>query len=189
MIDDDPRMIKLLVSEDHKTIKEVYKRFYPKAIGMVKKLGGDENEGKDIMQLSIIDLISNLKQNKYKSNSKLESYFLSIVKFKWFDRVKKIQRERTINIDEMKHPTEDSKDIESSDTENIIRTELLNLKQDCYRILRMFYFEKKSMKDIALAMKYTDSFVRVKKNRCMAAFKKNLLTIPEIKIKYPNAGE
>ena len=50
-----------------------------------------------------------------------------------------------------------------------------NLKEDCRQVLSLFYFESKSMRDIASIMHLDENFVRLKKFRCLQYLKELII--------------
>lgn len=57
----------------------------------------------------------------------------------------------------------------------IVERTMTFLKEECRDMLKLFYFERKSMNEIAGVLGYSQDFVKVKKSRCMNELRKKLL--------------
>lgn len=184
----DKDLIIQIKDRDFSTIEIMYKNYFPKALNQILNMGGQYEDAQDIMQMAMVSLISNVTDGKFESNSKLSTYFMGIVKNMWLQEFKK--KTKVISFDKQSVETMEqtsNQENQNEDIDTIINTAILNLKPDCHTLLKSFYFEKKRLKTIAENMGLKESFIRVKKDRCMKSLKQVLLNNPLIKEKYSYA--
>jgi len=163
--------------EDEKILAQLYAEVYPKVEQMLLKNGGKTDDAKDIFQEAFVVLIENLRENKFKGDSKVSTYLFSISKYKWYNLNKK---NKNVSLDLMKESKnwEASEEIiESSYDEKTLtklKVAMSELSEECRKLLVENYYLNKDMKELAEAMDYSYAFIRVKKNRCMNTLKKKL---------------
>lgn len=64
---------------------------------------------------------------------------------------------------------------------NVVVGYLELLEDDCREVLRLSFYEKLPQAEIAQVMGYSDSFVKVKKHRCLEYLRKQVKTHPLFK--------
>jgi len=176
----DIELIEGLKSRDETIIKFFYTNNKVKAFSLLLKYGVRENECLSIYNDSVISLIENLKRGKFKEQSKLSTYLLSIAKFKCFKEFKRqkktnlVLNEEIKNIDIQDDPY-DFEDLDSSRIEKATNA-LQKIDETCRNILVSFYYEGVKLAKLAKDLGYSQDFIRVKKGRCLKKLK-NLIAI------------
>jgi len=166
-------LLKGIKKPEEKIIKYLYDNNLPKVIKMSSEILGHTSQAEDIFHEALVTLIENVRHNKFKGNSQVSTYLISIVKFKMYNQLKKISKHKQLPINE------EILDIPSliSDSKDRIRLlerlleKLTELSEECQLLLQNYYYENMSMNEIADKLNYSSSFVRVKKNRCMNKLK------------------
>lgn len=185
----EEELIKRIIAGENAAIEQLYRDHFNKVKSIVMKNGGDLDDAKDHMQDSIIQLIENLKSGKFMRKSKLGTYFVSIAKFKWLEKIRKDikERENKSTLEDNYYETDPyyiELEESSLDINDHVQEQMKNISEDCQEIIKLFYSIKLPMKVIAEKLGLTNSFVRVKKLRCVNYLRTNLLEIPEVKEKY-----
>ncbi|MBT8234208.1 MAG: sigma-70 family RNA polymerase sigma factor [Saprospiraceae bacterium] len=164
-----------LLAQDSKVLNYLYSEFYPIVLNMIGN-NKDEEMAKDIFQDGMIAIYSNLKDGKYivSKNAKLRTYFLQVCKFKWYDILKSSSYKKTTSLDtDFDYADEIDEDdtFEKVEQQKKIHKLFDQLGEKCKKILKLYYWEKLKMNDIAerLSMK-TDS-VKNGKYRCIQQLK------------------
>lgn len=156
-------------------IKYLYSNNFPKAVKLVTEKSDLKDEVSDLFHESLITLIENVRHNKFKGNSKLETYLMSIVKFKFYELLRSKKKQLTYEVnDEITIQEVVTEDPDSNKSAQLLK-HLDNISSECKQLLTKFYYENLNLKEIASYMSYTDSFVRVKKTRCMKKLKEAFL--------------
>ncbi|WP_422107560.1 RNA polymerase sigma factor [Winogradskyella sp.] len=161
---------------DSSTLKRLYTNNYPKIEALILKNSGTKEHAKDIFQEAFLAVWQNVKQDKFipQSESSINGYLYTIAKNKWMDVLRSQGYKKTITASHLSHF--EIKDEENNGIDDdILKDKRLedvmlafkNLGEACKSLLRMFYFEKKSMNLIAEELKLDAASTRNKKYRCM----------------------
>ncbi|MAU14970.1 MAG: hypothetical protein CMH46_05460 [Muricauda sp.] len=165
------QLVTAFKNNDQKVMQEVYQNIFPKFRSHVFKNNGDEAQAKDVFQESFISCWRNVKLDKLKENSNLEAYLFTIAKNKWTDHLRSAHFKKTVSDDgviAMRPNNEDQSDEEEEEGKlDVLRGALKQLGTSCKKLLIQFYFERKSMDEIAKDLQLGSASVRNKKYRCM----------------------
>ncbi|MDC6366119.1 MULTISPECIES: RNA polymerase sigma factor [Flavobacteriaceae] len=154
-------------------LSSIYKTVYPKVRLYVLKNNGDEDQAKDIYQEAFVACWKNIKDHKFKEGN-VEGYLFTIAKNKWTDFLRSANYRKTVSVDASPHlrmvseeaPEMDRERKEETDT-NAMRSALSQLGNNCQKLLKLFYFERRSMEEIATVMGMAPNSARNQKYRCM----------------------
>ncbi len=143
-------------------------------LSMVQKNSGSEDDAMDIFQEGLVAMWTNITQGKFelKENTRLSTYLYSLCRNIWISRLRKVKPGMTIEIKDEHSDLMDVDDQEEQYT--LIRTlekQLLKLNEACQQLLKQFYYEKSSLKDIALSMNITEKTAKNNKYRCMQSLR------------------
>lgn len=144
----------------------------------VLKNSGNEEEAHDLFQDGMMIFYHNVINDKFKHTSSINTYLFAICKNLWFQRLrkKKVTLEHTDMSDLEQLDLEDHVLDEHNDEMLDRIIEMINEMGDpCKSVLSMYYFRKMSMKNIAIAMKYSNERVaKVRKFKCLKRLKEQL---------------
>lgn len=170
------QVVDAIKRNDTITLKRIYTNNYPKIEILVLKNNGTKEYAKDIYQEAFLAVWQNVKQDKFipQSESSINGYLYTIAKNKWMDVLRSQGYKKTIVASQMSHF--EIKDEENNGMDDdILKDKRLedvmhafkNLGDACKSLLRKFYFEKKSMNEIAEELQLDSASTRNKKYRCM----------------------
>lgn len=170
------KVVDAIKRNDTITLKRIYTNNYPKIEILVLKNNGTKEYAKDIYQEAFLAVWQNVKQDKFipQSESSINGYLYTIAKNKWMDVLRSQGYKKTIVASQMSYF--EIKDEENNGMDDdILKDKRLedvmhafkNLGDACKSLLRKFYFEKKSMNEIAEEMQLDSASTRNKKYRCM----------------------
>ena len=166
---------------DEQVLKNLYQNVYPKARNYVLKNNGNEEQAKDIFQEAFIICWKNIKDDKVQPNTNIEGYLFRITKNKWIDYLRSGKYKKTVRLNSVAEiPQNNKPEPEYDDDErnrNVMNEALKLLGETCQKLLSLFYFERLSMKQIALHFKIDNTSVRNKKYRCMQQLRSIALKI------------
>lgn len=172
--------IDLIRQGETNAIKALYKSDFAQCASFILSNRGSRDDAKDLFQEAIMVLISNLRKEDFQLKCATGTYLYSIVRNLWFKHWNSKGVKNTDFIldnpgyhfvpvaeDEMEEKT-------VLEEKHELIAELLKkeMKEDCRKVILAFYYEKKSMEQIAKLMDYTAKFAKVKKNRCMGYLRK-----------------
>ncbi len=170
----EDQILEGLQQEDEEVMKFVYANGKNMAFQWILKHGGNESDAHSIYHDSLISLIESIRKGKFRKESKTSTYLIGIVKYKWLNH----QRQKGIHFsewnDQLKNiEYEEEADSKEADFE-LLEHSLKLISEECQKLLIAFYYEKKKLKQIATTLNYTESFIRVKKTRCLSALKNQI---------------
>ncbi len=146
-------MVALIKKNDDATLKQLYKANFDKVRRYVFNNSGDEQQAKDVYQEAFIAMWRNIKDDKFSANREvaLNGNLFQIAKNKWLDQVRSAKYKNTTFIN--RDIEYDEPQIEENEMPNrkikIIMDSMNKLGERCQLLMRLFYFERKSFREIA----------------------------------------
>ena len=178
-------LVRAIKSNDQRVLKTIYQDNYYKTEKYIIENSGSRQEAKDIYQEAFITVWENVHNNKFipQNETALNGYIYGVAKNKWLDYLKssRFKKTRTIAINEYKLHDEIDFGIgnETQNEEEIIKKVMINFNQiaeGCKKILTVFYYENKSLREISKELNITEASARNKKYRCLEKLRANVLT-------------
>lgn len=172
-LDNQSQLIVAIKTNDSVALKALYISNYPKIESLVLSNNGTKEDAKDIYQEAFIVVWHNIRNATFIpiNESAIQGYLYTIAKNKWMDIVRSSRFKKTKSVLDEKSITDKSdeliEDDEATDKLKVTMIAFKNLGQPCKQLLTTFYFEKKSLRDIALELNLDEASVRNKKYRCM----------------------
>lgn len=167
---------------DTNVLEGIYMRVFPKIKTYVVKNNGNETQAKDIFQDAFIVCWKNIKADKLAEGSNVEAYLYTIAKNKWTDYLRSAEYKKkksgqdllkSIKSDDYNRVDEREEEVKRK----AMRQALAQLGENCKLLLNLFYFERKSMEDIARTLNLASASARNQKYRCMEKLRKLTLEI------------
>lgn len=174
--------LNLLKNGDTAAYKELYKSVFPSCSHLILNNNGTMRDARDLFQESLMVLVKNLRKEDFQLTCHIKTYIYSIMRNLWLKRLGKQNKGGlSLEIDEpsdMEYIIIQEDELAAKQEKekqlDLVAAVLKDFKEDCKKLLTAFYFQKRSLKEIAKMMDYTDQFIRVKKVRCMDALKKKV---------------
>ena len=134
--------------------------------------GGAEQDADDIFQETIVSFIDIVQKGKFRQESSIGTFLTSISKNIWYNEIRRRQRagnrEKIFEMDRNQEEGAVSETIQEREMKQQLNKLLQEVGESCRRILRLFYFENLSMKEIVSQMHYeNEQVVRNKKYKCL----------------------
>lgn len=154
-------------SKSERVFAELYKGF-PKIKKLIASKGGTKTDAEDIFQEALIIFYKKAQNKSFTLTAKPETYVYSVCRFLWKDIQRKkgvtveVEADSLINHDGLEEV------IEKEEKLKRVEAVLDKISKKCQEIFELFYFKKKSMKEIAKKMQYTSERVaRTQKYKCV----------------------
>ncbi len=174
----DKEIIRRIKANDRTVLGELYLNNEKTITRFVQSHGGNAMDAEDILQEAIIVFWRNVTSGGYEPRAKTGTYLFSVAKNLWFNesRRKKRQAEPEANMALMADSKEDAlTGVIRREKESGLRKALEKLKKPCRDILYFFYFEKRSMNEIAQLLGFANSnTVKAKKYQCLQELKSGI---------------
>ena len=134
--------------------------------------GGTEQDADDIFQETVVSFIDTVQKGKFRQESGIRTFLISISKHIWYNEIRKRQRAgNREKIFEMERDQEDGgvgEVIQDRELKQQLNQLLSELGESCRKILELFYYENLSMKEIVSHLHYeNEQVVRNKKYKCL----------------------
>ncbi len=159
-----------LKSERNRALSYMYEKYYGGLARFVLDNSGTEEDAKDIFQDGLVVLYEKVQIPNFVWTSTLKTFLFAVCKNLWFKRLRKasnreIPTEDIQQLQVMDIPIDDPYE----DQKFLLRGVMNQIGTACKEILTLFYFQHRSMQEIAQEMNLANEKVaKNKKARCMA---------------------
>jgi RNA polymerase sigma factor (sigma-70 family) len=179
-------IVEAIRDNDELTLRNLYKSNFKKVEAMILKNSGTKEQAKDIYQESFITVWKNVRENKFVPGNEtaINGYLYTIAKNKWMDYLRSPAYKKRVSYDTVKMAdpvhsySENQVTVEAFEKKLSVVMEAFNeLGEACKTLLTRFYFEKKSMKEIAIELQLDTASTRNKKYRCMQTLREFALEL------------
>lgn len=190
-IDSQSTLVNAIKSNDSVALKSLYTSNYHKIEHLVLKNSGTREHAKDVYQEAFISVWNNIKNDSFvpQTETALQGYLYQIAKNKWMDVLRSKRFKQTIAVSKLNHfePADTAHEKNHDDIFKENRLEgIMNvfktMGSPCKELLTTFYFEKKSLREIAEELQIEENTARNKKYRCMEKLRELVITSQKQKI-------
>lgn len=176
-------LVVLIKNNDSAILKQLYGSNYIKVKRYVLRNNGDEQQAKDVYQEAFLAMWRNVKDGKFTPDNKgnIGGYLFQIAKYKWLDYLRSKEYKNTtfinrdIELEESQSEEDELKRIQI----NAIMTAVGQMGEKCQTLLKLFYFERKSYKEISKIIGIDEASARNAKYRCQEELKRMTQIIPD----------
>lgn len=159
----------------------IYLRHKTYCINYMKTKGASEDDAIDIYQDATIVLYEKIRNPEFKLTCSIQTYLNSVCYYQFLARMKSSYNKKVVlreDIDENAQDWfEEETEIINAKIERLLK-EFENLKvrgDKCYERLRLFYYKKLTMLEIASMLGFSnDKSAKVQVDKCRSALKKIL---------------
>jgi RNA polymerase sigma factor (sigma-70 family) len=170
----DQEIIAHLQNEKYqKAVNGLYK-FMPTVKNFVLKNSGTSEDAKDIFQDALVVLYKKVNTEDFALTVSLNTYMVAIAKHVWWQELRKR------NKMPMAEPQEEVAEVLVNDEPQFSLAEAAFhlLGEKCKQLLTLFYFQKKSFREIATMLAFSDEHVaKNQKYRCIQKAKENFSSL------------
>lgn len=162
----DNELIELIAQKNiGKATKSLYK-YFPVVKKYVLANNGTKEDAEDLFQDALIILFTKINDGTFKLTSSLNTFLFSICKLKWFEQLRKMDKEFVVKNESTDF--EFQQYINEDERTKLIQSAFENLGVKCKELLYRFYYAKESMLKIAKEMKFSsDKLAKNQKYRCL----------------------
>ncbi|PVW17357.1 RNA polymerase sigma factor [Marixanthomonas spongiae] len=166
-------LISAIKANNERALQKLYIENFYKTEQYILKNNGTMPQAKDTYQEAFITVWRNIKDGKFvpENETAVQGYLYQIAKYKWLDFLRSSRYKKTTPFE----PLENNKDMaisETIDTETETKRKQTmlafeKLGTECKKLLTDFYYNKKSMREIASQFEIEEASARNKKYRCI----------------------
>jgi RNA polymerase sigma factor (sigma-70 family) len=174
----DARILDLMKRGDEEALVVLYDSNRRMVKSFVLRNNGTDDDAEDLLQEAVIVLWEKVRSGKFEYSAKLSTFIFATVQNIWWRRLAKMKREvpSELNSEILKSDSASALDemIESEQSKKISAA-LVKIGEPCKTLLLLFYWEEKSMDEIAHQLKFANAdTVKSKKYQCKKALEKIL---------------
>ena len=173
----DQEIIDRVRQNDRTVLGEIFLKYEKPVCTYVKRHGGNADDAEDILQETIIVFWQKAVNPDFELSAKLSTFLVAVAKNKWMAEMRKKNRQSD-NIERQELTDQGPSSLEiimENEKINLIDQALSKLNKTCRDILMMYYFEERSMKNIAELLNFAGaSVVKAKKYQCKKALEEIL---------------
>lgn len=166
---EDRQYLERIRNNDRSVLSEIFRRYEPLVVGYIKKHGGSRQDGYDMLQEAVIVFWEKAVDKNFSLTVKAGTYILAIAKNKWRENRRKAKRMDPQSGIPERAAAEDNTldDLISREQTQLIATALHTLSETCRQILLLYYYEQRSMREIAgLLALANENVVKARKYQC-----------------------
>lgn len=154
------------------SLKSLYRAHYSQLSGFIIANSGSQDDAADIFQEVMIAFMNLVREGKFRGEASIRTFLYALNRNLWLNELKKRGRAmaREMNYERMAEKEEQtiSVVIENRESSHSLLQVLEQLGQDCRKVLVLYYYENKSMKEIFNELHYeNEQVVRNKKYKCL----------------------
>ena len=187
----DSELVEAMGEKDmqEQAILQLYEDHAEITRSFIKGKGGTEQDADDIFQETVVSFIDTVQKGKFRQESGIRTFLISISKNLWYNEIRRRQRagnrEKMFESDREQEETGISEFIQDRELKQQLNQLLKDLGESCRKILELFYYENLSMKEIVSHLHYeNEQVVRNKKYKCLQQLtdklKENPLAVKQI---------
>ena len=165
-----------LARSDKKAVETIYKSHYNMVQSLILNNSGSADDAKDIFQETMIVLYEKVRAGGFELNCQIKTYVYSVSRRLWLKRLQQMNRyapalqglENSVSVEEEMEQHE-----KINDEFQAMEKAIGSLGEPCKSLLEAYYFQKKSMHEIAAGFGYTNADnAKNQKYKCLMRLKK-----------------
>ena len=178
---EENELVRSLANGDKNAFGKVYKSCFPVVTRSLQNMSAKLFEAEDIYHASLLVLYEKAKKPDFLLECKISTFLVAVARKKW---LKQLEQEKRLSQKELDYARlhKNEKAHELFDLKEINRQEkqlkklynaLDELGSPCKELIKAFYIEEKSMKELAEIFNYTNADnAKTQKHKCLKRLKK-----------------
>jgi len=171
----DNQLIRMLASGNHIEETKAFNQLYADYYGLVESLittnSGTPDDVPEVFNEVLLIIHRNANKPDFKLSATLKTFLYSITRNIWLAILRKRRNNKVTELNEIHEsiPVENDfyKTIELNDQQEKIKKLLDQLGEDCKTIIKLYYFLKWKMREIAEHLDIQESAAKNRKSRCL----------------------
>lgn len=173
----DAKILDLIRKGDEQGLVLLFEDTRSMVVSYVTRNKGSVDDGEEMLQDALVILWERVRRGTFQYEAKLSTFIFGVVRNLWRRRLAKSRRESP-GLDDLDPPDEGASALDGliqAEEADLVRKAMGRIGEQCRKILLMFYWEERSMEDIAgeLGFANTDT-AKSKKYQCKKSLEKEL---------------
>ncbi|MEL7531246.1 MAG: sigma-70 family RNA polymerase sigma factor [Bacteroidota bacterium] len=161
--------------ESESALKALYRQERERCLAYLQKQGAKPEEAKDLFQEAVIAVFENIRAGKFRGESKLGNYLLSVGRFLWLNRLKRSAVAERILQSQLSEEVQPGPlpHLLAKEQARQIQALFAALGEQCSEVLNRSIYWEDTMDELAARMGYASAQIaRNKKYRCLERLRK-----------------
>ncbi len=174
------RYLKGIAENDYLVLQEIYKESLPEVVKYVKQNSGTLDDAKDVFQEGILAIYKKVVCNNLVLTTPFHVFLFIVCKRMWLKKIKRRSLKEVPFEHEEVFGFEDDYDeaFLKSRKWALFNKKFKQLAEECQKVLKML-FDKRSSKEIAEVMGYSEDYAKRKKYKCKISLAELIKSDPE----------
>lgn len=174
----DARLLRRIERGDDDALVELYQSARAMVLSFVLRNHGTPDDAKDLLQEALAILWERVREGTFEHKAKLTTFLFGTARILWLHHLSRRRRETPGDIHPNVAVAEDPSPLEEliqSEEASLVRDALVRLGEPCRSLLLMFYWEERSMEEIAARLGFANAdTAKSKKYQCKKALEEIL---------------
>ncbi len=179
-------LLKRLRRGDNEAFERLYALYYRSAAAFVKANSGNEQDARDLFQEALLVLFKRTRDAGFQLTADPGAFLQAVVRKMWLYQLRTQQAHPETRLDDqtpMPDPGADELELlfrenTASEKQRAVQQLLQTLKTECQKLIEYVYYCQYTTGEMAALLGYAESFIKVKKHRCMEALRKKVKDHP-----------
>jgi RNA polymerase sigma factor (sigma-70 family) len=168
------------------SIKTIYRDHFDSLSWFVVNNSGSRQDAEDVFQEVVLNFIELVQKDKFRGESTVKTFLFSLNKHIWLNELKRKGRAEARELKYERGREEKEADVSDAIVDRESKQKVMEVVEQlgdtCKKILILFYYENRSMKEILDTLEYeNEQVVRNKKYKCLKQLEKMLNENPALK--------
>jgi RNA polymerase sigma factor (sigma-70 family) len=169
-LNDDSKLLDALRNGDEEALAELFHRNRRPITSLVTRNQGSEDDAEDVLQEAVVVLWQRVRSGSFEYQSKLSTFIYATAKNIWFRRLARQRRGIPPAEKTLAKGSRDGTPLgEMEENERVLAVQkaMEQIGNPCRDLLLLFYWEERSMEDIAVKLGFANAdTVKSKKYQC-----------------------
>lgn len=147
----ESRILHLIGNGDEEALVLLFEETRTMAVTYIKRNSGTEADAEEVLQEAVVILWEKVRGGSFEAQSRLSTFLMGVIKNLWARRLAHRRREAPL-AEDFDPPSGDESLLDGLIREeqlDAMRNAMAHISELCRKILLMFYWEEKSMEEIA----------------------------------------
>jgi RNA polymerase sigma factor (sigma-70 family) len=175
-LNEDLKLLDALRNDDDNALADLFRRNRRPVVSFILRNQGTADDAEDVLQEALIVLWERVRNGSFEYQAKLSTFIYATAKNIWFRRLARNRREIVSAAETFEIAAKDADPLEElEENERILAVQqaMEKLGNPCRDLLLLYYWEDRSMEEIALKLGFANSdTVKSKKYQCKKALEK-----------------
>jgi RNA polymerase sigma factor (sigma-70 family) len=166
-------------------LRFMYREYFEGLAWFVINNSGSRQDAEDIFQEVMVSFIEVVQAGKFRGESTVRTFLFSLNRFAWLNELKRRGRAGQRELKYERAQDREEADVSMAIADREARTAVMKLVEalgdTCRRILVLFYYQDRSMKEILAELDYeNEQVVRNKKYKCLKKLEEMVTANPAL---------